>query len=174
MPRWLVRFLVSMHQWNDTCSMTVICQHWTSFGAHGTCALGRFGGRPSLGTCRLVCQLGTAPYTEPVPGNRAEALLPPLAVATPAPTWDELRAQIAAAWPDWLPEFDTAQAALVGCTTCVDTARRQRWAQRLAALAPAVVSSDPPSALRLPSSSASVSSVLSVSSVVSASPETAP
>lgn len=35
--------------------MTINCQYWTATGSHGTCAIGKYGGRPSLGTCQIAC-----------------------------------------------------------------------------------------------------------------------
>jgi hypothetical protein len=57
---------------------------------------------------------------------------PPAPLPAP-PSWSDLRATIAARWPDWLPEFDGGREAMTGCTNCQDTARRRRWAERIAA-----------------------------------------
>lgn len=52
--------------------MTIDCKEWTPHpNGHGYCAAGKFGGRPSLGTCR-ACLAGTitdTPHdgTEPPP-----------------------------------------------------------------------------------------------------------
>src|ERR1700679_1477038 len=34
------------------------CPNWSPWEKAGRCAKGYYGGRPSLGTCTLVCQLG--------------------------------------------------------------------------------------------------------------------
>lgn len=96
----------------------ITCEHWTAHGNHGTCALGKFGGRPSLGTCMIVC-LGR-PYTPPQ--------------EKPAPSWLDLRTTISRNWPDWTPEIDGAIITAAGCTPCEDAARRRRWSERIAAL----------------------------------------
>lgn len=105
--------------------MKIDCKEWHPHpNGHGYCAAGKFGGRPSLGTCRacLAGAITDTPHevTEPPP--------------PPAPSWDALRIDLAARWPEWLPEFDTARKAMDGCITCTDTARRRRWQERISAL----------------------------------------
>ena len=106
------------------CIMKIDCQHWAENGNHGTCALGKYGGRPSLGVCRLIC-LGVRSSDI----HTADTPLPPI------PSWLTLRATIAARWPDWLPEFDAARTGMAGCTNCQDHARRARWQERIASAA---------------------------------------
>jgi hypothetical protein len=47
------------------------CEHWKPFGAFGECSISRYGGRPSLGVCRHVCDLGPK---EPRPQSQIRSL----------------------------------------------------------------------------------------------------
>jgi hypothetical protein len=129
----------------------VPCPHWRpcSIAAAGDCALRKFGGRPSRGTCLLVCLPGLPVPPPAIPSVDTSVL--PLALRSligsvpPVPSWAELHAQITALAPDLLPELQKERAAdawiagagLPADSPCQDQARRQTWADRLAHLPPA-------------------------------------
>lgn len=105
--------------------MKVECPQWSDCGVKGggCCALGKFGGRPSRGTCHLICLGLSAPAPEPPP-PRADARTDHL-----RSMWAELhRAALAGPLaPEWLEGF----ARRVPCGAC-----KTHWREILDAAPP--------------------------------------
>ena len=60
--------------------MSINCQHWSLRATHGTCALGKFGGHPSIGVCR-ACLAGLQDSRPSIDPAMLDKLPPPNDIA---------------------------------------------------------------------------------------------